>query len=583
MSHEHAEASPKRSDGSKLISPFQTLSDEPFSEQRGDEEAAARPAGPSPTYTVEDALNAIGFGWFQGLMMLYTGFAWMSDAIEMLLLSFITSAAKCDFGLNKHEKTAIGSTVFLGMMLGAYIWGAIADIKGRKVGFFSTAFLTAAFGFASAVAPDYGTLLLFRGIVGFGLGGVPVAFTLFTEFTPTVNRGKFLVIMQSFWTLGAIIEAGMAWIIMPRLGWRMLVGLSAIPMVFLLVFFPFIPESPHWLAVTGQMDKAEQVLQRIAKFNGKPMPSGHLTMPPKDAPLPVHNPPKWWNLFGWVWVKMRMLTDQLSRLLVPALKKTTLLLWFIWVTNALGYYGMVMLATELHGERNEACLVEEPDKPDMRDNDYRDIFITTTAESAGLVLAYFLVDWIGRKKSMTAFLTGCMVFLVPLLLDPSEGPETTFLYMSRASITGSFTVLFIYTPEVYPTAVRSLGFGASTSYSRLGGLFAPLLVVESVDSGEEHVAEAILLVMCGMAAAMAVMLPYETAGQELRETLEVEMTGTNPVYGLPGPSPAAQKGVPGAKKIVGMFKKPKEKRGSGDGGNDDVPNLEEAVENGVAL
>lgn len=84
--------------------------------------------------------------------------------------------------------------------------------------------------------------------------------------------------------------------------------------------------------------------------------------------------------------------------MTPALKRTTIFLWFIWVTNALGYYGMVLLATELHGTNNGECVGENLSEPDMDDDDYRDVFITTTAESAGLVLAFFLVDWIGRKK-----------------------------------------------------------------------------------------------------------------------------------------------------------------------------------------
>ena len=181
------------------------------------------------------------------------------------------------------------------------------------------------------------------------------------------------------------------------------------------------------------------------------------------------------------------------------------------------------------------------------------------------------------RRSMASFLGGCAVFLIPLLFDPSEGPQTTFLYMSRAAITGSFTVLFIYTPEVYPTAVRSFGLGTSSSYSRLGGLIAPFVVVELVDSGREHIAELILLVMCAIAMVLSLLLPIETAGRDLQETLEVEMTtgglaSANPVYGLPvvdgaragGALPAGE-GASTAKKLGAVFKKLKKKTSSAEG------------------
>ena len=72
-------------------------------------------------------------------------------------------------------------------------------------------------------------LLLLRGVVGVGLGGVPVVFTLFTEFCPTAGRGAWLVALQSFWTVGTMAEAALAAEFLVSLGWRWLLGLSAVP------------------------------------------------------------------------------------------------------------------------------------------------------------------------------------------------------------------------------------------------------------------------------------------------------------------------------------------------------------------
>lgn len=86
----------------------------------------------------------------------------------------------------------------------------------------------------------------------------------------------------------------------------------------------------------------------------------------------------------------------LCRIFSPALRRTSILLHYSWVTNAITYYGLVLLTTELHAENNEEC--DEHNHPTIDAKDYRDIFITTMAESIGLVLAYLTVDRLGRLK-----------------------------------------------------------------------------------------------------------------------------------------------------------------------------------------
>lgn len=73
-------------------------------------------------------------------------------------------------------------------------------------------------------------MLIFRGLVGFGLGGVPVSFNLFLEFIPAAHRGQYSIILEAFWAIGALLEAGLAWTVMPTLGWRALIAFSTLPL-----------------------------------------------------------------------------------------------------------------------------------------------------------------------------------------------------------------------------------------------------------------------------------------------------------------------------------------------------------------
>lgn len=86
----------------------------------------------SAMYTVDEALMAMGFGNFQGLMLVYAGMGWVAEAMEMMLLSFVGPAIQSEWSLSSHEESLITSVVFAGMLVGAYSWGIVSDKHGRR-------------------------------------------------------------------------------------------------------------------------------------------------------------------------------------------------------------------------------------------------------------------------------------------------------------------------------------------------------------------------------------------------------------------------------------------------------------------
>ncbi|GAY58174.1 hypothetical protein CUMW_185090 [Citrus unshiu] len=228
------------------------------------------------TYTVDEAIVTMGFGKFQLCVLAYAGMGWISEAMEMMLLSFVGPAVQSLWHLSPNQESLITSVVFAGMLVGAYSWGIVSDNFGRRKGFLITAIVTSAAGLLSAFAPNYYLLLFFRCLVGLGLGGGPVLASWFLEFIPAPNRGFWMVIFQTFWTVGTILEAGIAWLVMPRLGWRWLLGLSAFPSSLLLLLYSVTPESPRYLCLKGRTAEARHVLEKIAKINGTKLPSGNL-------------------------------------------------------------------------------------------------------------------------------------------------------------------------------------------------------------------------------------------------------------------------------------------------------------------
>ena len=140
-------------------------------------EAAETPPGPPavpsgqatqaqhPTWTVDEAIDDIGFGPYQLVMLCVTGLAWMGDAMEMMLLSFLGPAARCEWGISPRQEGMLTSVVFVGMLFGAPTWGSIADWKGRKLAFFCTTLWIFVAGLASSFAGSYEELCAWRAIV----------------------------------------------------------------------------------------------------------------------------------------------------------------------------------------------------------------------------------------------------------------------------------------------------------------------------------------------------------------------------------------------------------------------------------
>ena len=489
-------------------------------------------------WTVDEAIDGAGFGRFQLVMLFFTGLAWMGDAMEMMLLSFLGPSVRCEWGVNPAQEGRLTSVVFVGMLFGAPTWGLVADARGRRVAFFCTTLVTFLAGLLSAASPTFGFLLFARGLVGFGLGGLPTAFSLFMEFLPSADRGVWLVAIEVFWTLGSVIEAGLAWAILPHHSWRVLLLVSTIPLGILLCAMYFVPESPFYTAAKGDAAATRRTLARVCRVNGRgaALPKGILLLPSSVSS-------SWGDRADDPWWRRAIRPfRRVGALLRPESRVTTVSLWFIFFAVAFSYYGVVLLTTEVHvdtsasrddgrtgGSRGGDDLVActSHGSPDLPNRAYGDIFASSTAELPGLLLAAIAVDRIGRRRSMGAALSLNSVFTLPLIAyaSISAGGETFCLVAARCFIMAAFTVLYVYAPETQPTAVRATAMGVGNVFARLGGILCPLFAVEMVENGKLAGAAATFAALAAVTAAVAFHLPVETAGKRLDDGAgDVELT-----------------------------------------------------------
>ncbi|XP_047426393.1 synaptic vesicle 2-related protein [Mugil cephalus] len=453
------------------------------------------------TFTVDEALEAIGFGKFQWKISLVTGLAWVADAMEMMILSILGPQLHCEWSLPGYKVALITSVVFIGMGLSSSVWGNVSDKYGRKVGLTICMCCTFYYGLLSSFAPVYGWLLVLRGLVGFGIGGAPQSVTLYSEFLPVKARGICIMMIAAFWAIGAVFEVLLALWIMPTLGWRWLLGLSTIPMAIFVCFCFWLPESPRFDVLTGRKERALATLSHIAKENGKDMPRGKLVTLKQNE------------------------RGRIKDLFSSKYWKTTLLLWFIWFANAFSYYGIVLLTTELF-QAGDSCEVTKGAKiePDcsleckyLTAADYKDLLWTTLAEFPGLLVIVLLVDYIGRKKSLALCFFMFSLFVLPLYACIGRTALTIFIFIARAFISGGFQVVFVYTPEVFPTENRALAVGTSSAMARVGALITPF-VAQVMLRKSVYLTLSMYCGCCVLAGIASLILPIETSGRGMQES-----------------------------------------------------------------
>eukprot|EP00178_Gracilaria_changii_P013744 TRINITY_DN3873_c0_g1_i1.p1 TRINITY_DN3873_c0_g1~~TRINITY_DN3873_c0_g1_i1.p1 ORF type:complete len:578 (+),score=80.37 TRINITY_DN3873_c0_g1_i1:177-1910(+) len=503
---------------------------------------------PSPgTYTIDGALERLSMGRYQYFLIFLTGLSWTAESMEMMLLSFIKQPLQCQWRISDASAALITTAVGLGMLVGSFVFGRVADRYGRKPAFQLCTLTTFAFGIASALAPSYPALLAARALVGFGVGGLPVSFTFLLELLPVSRRGRWGMVIALFWALGSIFEAAVALLVLPRFGWRWLIVTSSLPLLLVvLLSFPLL-ESPRWLLAQGRTAEAEDVLCRLAQLQRRPTPTGYLVADDNEG-----------------------VTGGSTRdLFLPNVRRVTAMVFVLWWAAAFTYYGIVMLQPELLAMENvgarcsyaaEECASRRNDaqcaddsrcewlgdvercemltalrsrmgKGDDGVNQLsvcknrlrRDDFVSTLwgalGEVPGIVSCLLVIDIIGRKAVMMIWFGVTSVCLLLLVRCTSRAMETALFFVGRGVSEGAFHAVYMYTTELYPTAVRATAMGVSSAVARTGLMAAPLVAQVVVGVSERSAIGAFFAV--GVAAVVtAGALRLETRGRRLLSSMD---------------------------------------------------------------
>ncbi|PIN12687.1 Synaptic vesicle transporter SV2 (major facilitator superfamily) [Handroanthus impetiginosus] len=467
-------------------------------------------------YTIDEALSSIGFGTFQGFALAFAGIGWFSDAMEVSLLSFIGPALKSEWSISPTQESLLSTTVFAGMLIGAYFWGFMSDAHGRRMGNRGVGIIMYGAGILSAFSPEYISLVVLRFLLGFGAAGGHIFSSWFLEFIPKSNRGSWMLVLSAFWIIGELLEASIAWIIMPRLGWRWLLAFSSIPSLIVTLLSIIAPESPRYLFMKGRTNEAIEVLEKIALINRKQLPTGTLISDhqrPDEENSPSQETPLL-STFENETTIARKWFKSLCQLFSSDLWGTTLLVWILSFVYTFSYYGIQLMISTLSSRQSDCpSLRIFPKNNSLHVN----VFITSLAEIPGLILAMVLVDRVGRKLCMEILTTLSVITILPLLFHQMGTVTITLLVSSRMFLAAASYTFNIYVKEVYPTSVRASSFGLANAVGRIGGMICPLVAVGLVRGCHQTPAVIVFGTIILISGISVVLFPFETKGRGLKD------------------------------------------------------------------
>uniref|UniRef100_A0A8C6SF21 Synaptic vesicle glycoprotein 2A n=1 Tax=Neogobius melanostomus TaxID=47308 RepID=A0A8C6SF21_9GOBI len=226
----------------------------------------------------ETILQECGHGKFQWSLYFVLGLALMADGVEIFVVGFVLPSAEKDMCLSEPSKRLI---VYFGMMVGAFLWGALADRIGRRQALLISLSINSIFSFFSSFVQGYSTFLFCRLLSGVGIGGsIPIVFSYYSEFLAQEKRGEHLSWLCMFWMIGGIYASAMAWAIIPHYGWsfqmgsayqfhswRVFVLVAAFPSVAAIAALNTMPESPRFYLENGKHDEGWMILKQVHDTN----------------------------------------------------------------------------------------------------------------------------------------------------------------------------------------------------------------------------------------------------------------------------------------------------------------------------
>ncbi|XP_075992399.1 carcinine transporter [Anticarsia gemmatalis] len=334
----------------------------------------------------------------------------------------------------------------VGGPVGVYTFGLLNDRIGRKKSFFICLSTLLLGSLMTAYAHEYWFWVVARIIVGLTIPAVyQIPFIISLELAGPNYRSFVTVMTCVFYTLGLILLSLVTYLLRD---WRLLALATSVPFFFYYLYWFVLPESPRWLLMREKLEEANNVLQTIAKVNGKELPEEFTIKLQKQV----------------IEQKEKGITEAKSVSVfalcrTPNMRLKTCLITLNWCASEMVYVGL-----SYYG-------------PAIGDNQYMSFFLSSAVEIPSYLVCWVLMDRIGRRWPLCLSMVISGIFCIVTVLLPNDAQmETLILYLiSKCFISASFLIIYPYAGELYPTELRGVGIGTSAYIGGLGLIIIPFI------------------------------------------------------------------------------------------------------------
>ncbi|MEH7732808.1 MULTISPECIES: MFS transporter [Bacillus] len=371
------------------------------------------------------------------------GSATFFDAFDALSLAFVLPVLIGMWSLSPAQIGLLIGSGYIGQAIGAIFFGWLAERRGRVFSAKWTILLMSVMSIACVFSGNFMALFIFRFIQGIGVGGeVPVAASYINELSRAQGRGRFFMLYEMIFPLGLMISAQIGAFVVPSFGWKWMFLIGGIGGLIVFVFFFMLRESPRWLISKGRLDEAERIIEEIEASTEKRMPVKQVYNSTEKG--------DWKELFSTFY------------------RKRTLIVWGLWFS---AYFVSNGLNNWLPSLYNTVYNLPVGDS-------LRAASLTNILQTVGVFACAFLIDKVGRKRWATIAFIVTGALLTALWISGASSPESV-IYLGSAAygMMGTITVLlYLYTPEIYPTRMRVIGTAFATAWLRLASAIAPIMI-----------------------------------------------------------------------------------------------------------
>ena len=393
-------------------------------------------------------MESVQFSWWHAKARVVMGSATFFDAFNSLSLAFALPSLIRLWHISPQQSGLLIGVSYLGQLLGALLIGGLAERFGRIRSATASIAILAVMTLACAIAGSFPALIACRFVQGIGIGGeMPVAATYISELSRAHGRGRFFLLYELIFPVG-LMAAGQlgAWIV-PAFGWQSIFLVGSIPCLIIAVLVARLPESPRWLISKGRLVEAEAIVKQIEASTARRSP----TTAPATAPATVPARATRW-----------------SELLSRSYRQRTLTVWTLWaaaffIANGLNNWLPSLYNTVYHLGLQQSL---------------RAASLTNVAQVLVLLICAFTIDHIGRRSwTAVSFVAGGLTLAILGFAGARSVLSVVILATLSYGIIGSINaVLYLYTPEIYPTRMRAIGTGLATAWLRWASAVGPALV-----------------------------------------------------------------------------------------------------------